>query len=87
MFRHSTITAIVMALAWSSAAVAATGNPMPPGVAPTAAKSPPHPLDTDRYLQNELDWRSYYLNRSGVPRDGARSDINAAPQSLLRNDG
>ena len=87
MFRNSTIRAIGMVLAWSSAAVAATGTPMSPGDASAAAQSHADSLDTDRYLQTELDWRSYYLNRFGAPRDGARPDTHGVPQSRLRNGG
>lgn len=87
MFRNNLIGAVAMALAGSSAAVAATGNPMSPGAAATAAQRDAHALDTERYLQTELDWRSYYLNRLGAPRDGARPDMHIAPQPRLRNGG
>ena len=81
MFRNRLIGAVILGL--SGAAVAASDVAAPPANAAAANGPGMRILDTGRYVQTQLDWRSYYLNRLSAPRQAARPGAPASPWSAL----
>ena len=70
-----------MVLATSAVANAATDAYVPPADPTSAGRPGTCTLDTERYVQSELDWRSYYLNRLGGPRHNGRLGTDAYPHA------
>lgn len=70
MFSQSVKSVVILAITGVGAIASANDKPTQPVVAgalsaPDAAAAA---LDSERYVQTELDWRSYYLNR--MPAQG-----------------
>jgi len=65
----------------SGTAVASGTNPADPDIV-----APPAVLDTGRYVQTELDWRSYYLNRP-VSKRTLRVQPSETVTPLTSSDG
>ena len=83
MFRNNRIRAMILGL--PVAAVAAPDVAAPPANAAAADGPGVRILDTGRYVQTQLDWRSYYLNRLGAPRQAAHPGVSVATRSALDN--
>ena len=83
MFRNKIIGAMVLGL--SGAAVAASDAAVPPANVAAANGPVSRILDTGHYVQTQLDWRSYYLNRLSAPRPAPRPGAPGAPPSALDN--
>ena len=83
MFRNKIFGAMMLGL--SGAAVAATDAPAPSVGATTAGAPVVRILDTGRYVQTQLDWRSYYLNRLGAPRQDDRPAVLVSAPPALDN--
>ena len=79
MFRNTIIGATI--LAWSGAALAAADSKAPPAASTSGAAPGVRILDTKRYVQTKLDWRSYYLNRLSAPRHTDRPGRPVPPQA------
>ena len=79
MFRNNLIGATILAM--SAAASAASDSSSPPADTASAGQPGTCTLDTERYVETKLDWRSYYLNRLDGPRYSGRSGTAAAAQS------
>jgi len=84
MFSNNLIGAMILAM---SAATAATGASVPSSETPTAGRPGTCTLDTERYVQTELDWRSYYLNRPGAPRYSGQPGNDAYSQPWVGHGG
>ncbi|MDJ0739104.1 MAG: hypothetical protein QNJ91_05265 [Gammaproteobacteria bacterium] len=69
MFRHL-MTLAALAASGLAAAAAPGPDPSDDTAAARAGVSALHVLDPRAYVQSELDWRSYYVNRFAAARAG-----------------
>ena len=72
MFRKNYLPRLLIGALLSLGSSAVFAQDLSPGGNHADAAGFGTPLDPSRYVESELDWRSYYLNRLNAPRTAVR---------------